>query len=62
MRVHSSAASVSWIPTESLQGALKGGIDLEVSHFDVRLPESTALPRGVHNLFEHEELRFADVV
>lgn len=62
MRVHSSAASVSWIPTESLQGALKGGVDLQVSHFDVSLPDRSGLPRGVHNLFEHEEFRFANLV
>lgn len=62
MRVHATAASVSWIPTESLKGALKAGMDLRVTHFDVPLPDQLELPKGVHNLFEHDRFRFANVI
>lgn len=34
MRVEGRAISLSWIPSESVQGWLKGGFDLGLSHYD----------------------------
>ena len=34
MRVEATVVSMSWIPTDSLKGALKTGMDLRLSHWD----------------------------
>ncbi len=39
MRVEATVVSMSWIPSDSLKGALKAGMDLRLSHWDAPLPD-----------------------
>lgn len=62
MRVHAAAASVSWIPTDSLSGPLKKGMDLRVSRYDQPPPERLEVPDGVLALRDADAMRFANVL
>lgn len=62
MRVHAAAASVSWIPTDSLTGPLKKGMDLRVSRYDQPPPERVEVPEGVLALRDADAMRFANVL
>lgn len=62
MRVQAAAASVSWIPTDSLSGPLKKGMDLRVSHYDQPPPDHLDVPAGVLALRDADLMRFANVI
>lgn len=61
MRIGSAAVSVSWIPSESVSGLLRGGFDVGVTHYDDPPPDRVT-PRDVHGLRAEDRLRFANVV
>ncbi len=62
MRVHATVASMSWIPTDSLKGALKAGMDLRLSHWDQPPPDRIQGAETVHDLCHHDKFRFANVL
>ena len=62
MRVHATVASMSWIPTDSLKGALKAGMDLRLSHWDQPLPDRIEGAETVHDLCRHDKFRFANLL
>jgi hypothetical protein len=62
MRIESSAVSVSWIPSESVSGALRGGFDVGVAHYDDPPPDRVGGLDDVHRLRSADRLRFANVV
>ncbi|MGZ4426656.1 MAG: cyclic nucleotide-binding domain-containing protein [Nocardioidaceae bacterium] len=53
---------MSWIPSESLTGSLKLGMNLGVSHWDPPLPEQVSGTPEVHELRRLDKLRFANVL
>ena len=54
--------SMSWIPSDSLKGALKAGMDLRLSHWDAPLPTGSRGAEEVHELSRHDKFRFANVL
>ena len=62
MRVETTVMSMSWIPSDSLRGALKAGMDLRLSHWDSPLPDQVAGAGEVHELCRHDKFRFANVL
>ena len=62
MRVEATVTSMSWIPSDSLTGALKAGMDLRLSHWDTPLPDQIGGPDEVHELCRHDRFRFANVL
>jgi Cyclic nucleotide-binding domain len=62
MRVEATVTSMSWIPTDSLRGALKTGMDLRLSHWDSPLPDQVKAPEEVHELCRHDKFRFANML
>ena len=62
MRVQATAVSMSWIPSDSLKGALKAGMDLKLSHWDQPLPDHVDGAETVHDLCRHDKFRFANVL
>ena len=62
MRVEATALSMSWIPSDSLKGALKAGMDLRLSHWDKPLPDRVRRAEEVHELARHDKFRFANVL
>src|SRR3978361_369738 len=62
MRVQASVVSLSWIPTDSLRGPLKTGMDLRLSHWDDPLPDRVKIPEEVHELRRRDRFRFANVL
>ena len=62
MRVEATALSMSWIPSDSLKGALKAGMDLRLSHWDAPLPDRVKGAEEVHELCRHDKFRFANVL
>ena len=57
MRIESSITSVSWIPSESMPGALKIGYFLGLTHYDEPPPE---VLDDLPGLFAAERFRFAN--
>src|ERR1700709_2393135 len=62
MRVQASVVSLSWIPTDSLRGPLKTGMDLRLSHWDDPLPDRVKIPEEEHEVRRRERLRFPNVL
>ena len=62
MRVQATVVSMSWIPTESLKGALKTGMDLRLSHWDQPLPDRVEGAPTVHELCRNDKFRFANLL
>ncbi len=62
MRVEATVMSISWIPSDSLKGALKTGMDLRLSHFDAPLPDQVNGAGEVDELCRHDKFRFANVL
>src|SRR3954454_2549643 len=62
MRVQATAISMSWIPSDSLKGALKTGMDLRLSHWDPPLPDHVSGAEAVHELCRHDKFRFANLL
>lgn len=62
MRVEKTVMSVSWIPSDSLKGALKTGMDLRLSHWDQPLPDRIDGAEEVQDLCRHDKFRFANLL
>lgn len=63
MRVEATVLSMSWIPSDSLKGPLKAGMDLRLSHWDAPLPaEVSGGAEAVHELARHDKFRFANLL
>ena len=62
MRHTATVTSVSWIPSDSLTGALKTGMDLRLSHWDKPLPDTLSGPDELHELCRHDKFRFANLL
>ena len=62
MRVEATAVTMSWIPSDSLKGALKAGMDLRLSHWDAPLPDRVQGAEEVNELSRHDKFRFANVL
>ncbi|ACQ78650.1 putative transcriptional regulator, Crp/Fnr family [Beutenbergia cavernae DSM 12333] len=62
MRVQATATAVSWIPSESVTGALRAGFDLRLSHYDSPPPARLSSPDEVRRLRDADGFRFANVL
>lgn len=62
MRIESKVMSISWIPEEAVQGALKAGFDFKVAHYDPPPPDHLADIDEVHRLSADDAFRFANVL
>lgn len=63
MRVEATVMSMSWIPSDSLKGPLKAGMDLRLSHWDAPLPAQVESPaETVHELCRHDKFRFSNLL
>ncbi len=62
VRFEATATTVSWIPSESLSGPLKLGMDLKIAHFDDPPPDLLAQPGEVRGLAQQDRFRFANVL
>ncbi len=62
MRVEATVMSLSWIPTDSLKGALKAGMDLRLSHWDQPLPDRVGGIEDAHELVRQDRIRFGNVL
>lgn len=54
--------SVSWIPSESVQGWLKGGFDLGLSHYDEPPRDQVDGADGLRALRDDDRFRFANLL
>lgn len=62
MRVEGRATSVSWIPSESVQGWLKGGFDLGLSHYDDPPRDEIHGLEDLRALRDDDRFRFANML
>jgi len=62
MRIHATGTTMSWIPSESLTGTLKLGMNLGVSHWDQPLPDQIPGTTAVQELCKLDKFRFANVL
>lgn len=62
MRVEATAVSLSWIPSDSLTGGLKVGMDLRLSHWDDPLPDRVAGADEVEQLCRDDRFRFGNLL
>ncbi|GAB3594234.1 hypothetical protein GCM10027446_17760 [Angustibacter peucedani] len=62
MRVRASATTLSWIPSESVSGALRRGFDLGFTHYDAPPPDALDGPDAVETLCELDRFRFGNVL
>lgn len=62
MRITGQAVSLSWIPSESVRGWLKGGFDLGLSHYDDPPRDTVTGPDDVRALRDDDRFRFANVL
>lgn len=62
MRVSGRATSLSWIPSESVAGVLKGGFDLGLSHYDEPPVDNVGDTGVVTTLRDDDRFRFANVL
>lgn len=61
MRRQASAISVSWIPSESLSGAMRRGLE-GFGHYDPPPPDVIADVEAVHGLKKADRFRFANIL
>ena len=57
MRIESSALSVSWIPSEAIEGMTKLPFEMGVSHYDAPFPDRA---EDLEGLRAHDRFRFAN--
>lgn len=62
MRVEATAASVSWIPSESVGGALRRGFDVGLAHYDPPPPDALDGEEHLHRLCRDDRFRFANLL
>lgn len=62
MRVESTITSLSWIPSDSMRGWLKAGMDLGLSHYDAPPVDHLSGAEEVHRLRADDRFRFANVL
>lgn len=62
VRVAGRGTSVSWIPSESVSGWLKGGFDLHLSHYDAPPADHVADAAEVEAMRADDRFRFANVI
>ncbi len=62
MRIEATAMSVSWIPSESLSGPMRGSFDVGVTQYDRPPPDRLAGIEHVHRLRNEDRFRFANVI
>jgi hypothetical protein len=62
MRVAAEAASISWIPSESMASLMRFGMELGLSHWDQPPPDRILIPGDVHDLCSRDRFRFANVI
>lgn len=62
MRYAATVVSVSWIPSESISGLLRGGFDAGVAHYDEPPPDRVLGRADVEQLRAGDRFRFANVV
>lgn len=62
MRIESTVTSVSWIPSESLAGAMARSFDLGVTHYDEPPPDVLSDASDVQRLRDEDRFRFANVL
>ena len=62
MRIEATATSMSWIPSESLTGPLRKGMDLRLSHWDEPPPDQVSTADQVHELSRQDKVRFANLL
>ncbi len=62
MRVEATAASVSWIPSESVGGALRRGFDVGLAHYDPPPPDALDGEEHLHRLCRQDRFRFANLL
>ncbi len=62
MRVEATTSTMSWIPSESVNGPLRAGFELGLAHWDDPLPDRIdGLPQ-VQELCREDKFRFANVL
>lgn len=62
MRSESTVVSVSWIPSESVSGLLRGGFDTGMAHYDEPPPDHIEGANDVERLRAADRFRFANVL
>jgi hypothetical protein len=62
MRVGTTVASVSWIPSESLTGPMRSVVDAGVSHWDEPPPDRIEGVEQLHVLCREDRFRFANLL
>jgi hypothetical protein len=62
MRVQAMVTSMSWIPSESLRGALRAGMELRLSHWDDPPPDRVTAAEQVHEMARNDRFRFANLL
>ena len=62
MRIEATGTTISWIPSESVTGPLRLGMDLKLSHFDAPLPERLTGPTEVREMCAEDRFRFANLL
>lgn len=60
MRIESSATTISWIPSESMTGPFKLGMDLRLSHYDSPPPEVIEGRDHLERLRDEDAFRYAN--
>lgn len=62
MRIEATGTTLSWIPSESVTGPLKLGMNLKLGHYDDPLPDQVAGTNEVHELCRLDKFRFGNVL
>jgi hypothetical protein len=62
MRTAARTVSISWIPAESVHGALRRGFDLGVAHYDLPPPDVVESVDQLERLRDADAFRFANVL
>lgn len=62
MKVEATVATVSWIPSESLEGPMQLGFDLKIGHYDAPPPERIENAAHLHRLRDQDDFRFANLL
>ena len=57
MRIESSVTSISWIPSEAIEGMTKLPFEMGVAHYDSPPPEVVT---DLNELLEQDRFRFAN--
>src|SRR5947209_3156824 len=62
MKVEATVATVSWIPSESLEGLMQLGIDLKMDHYDAPPPDRIEGADALRWLRDQNAFRFANLL